>query len=79
MPAGHYRFDDSLLLREKVILRGEWINPEENNGKVEGTILDVYGGRGKEDGTPFISIERGSGIKNMSFFRVIYPNTISPV
>ncbi len=73
MPAGHYRFDGQLLLREKVILRGEWINPEENDGKVEGTIIDIYCGRGKEDGIPFLSIERGSGVKNMSFW---YPEQI---
>jgi len=70
VPAGHYRFDGTLTLRETVILRGEWINPEENNCKTEGTVFDIYSGRGndKTNAPPFLSLERGSGVKNLSFW-----------
>ena len=82
VPAGHYRFDGTLLLKEKVILRGEWANPELGGG-VQGTVLDVYAGQGNENGTPFLSLYRGSGIKNMNIWypqqtasAVPYPWTI---
>jgi len=70
IPAGRYRFDGNLLVREKVILRGEWQNPEENSNVV-GTILMPYAGQGSESGEAFISLEIGSGVKNLS---VWYPN-----
>lgn len=70
VPAGVYRFDGSLLLREKVILRGDWQNPDQG-GTREGTILMPCGGQGDAGGAPFIQLERGSGVKNMTIW---YPN-----
>ncbi len=69
IPAGRYRFDGNILVREKVILRGEWQNP--NNGGVVGTILMPYSGQGSENGEAFIRLERGAGVKNLSIW---YPN-----
>ncbi|MBC8185871.1 T9SS type A sorting domain-containing protein [candidate division KSB1 bacterium] len=74
VPAGSYRFDGSLLLREKVMLRGDWQNPDNNPGKA-GTILMPYDGHGDASGEPFIKLERGSGIKNMTIW---YPNQTLP-
>ena len=71
IPSGKYRFDGNLLAKEKVILRGEWQNPEETNNSVVGTILMPYAGQGSESGEAFISLEIGSGIKNLSIW---YPN-----
>ena len=67
IPAGGYRFDGNLLVKEKVILRGEWQNPDEV-GSVVGTILMPYAGKGSESGEAFISLEIGSGIKNLSIW-----------
>ena len=70
IPAGRYRFDGGLLLREKVILRGDWQNPAAGSSE-KGTVLMPYGGQGDASGQPFIRMERGSGIKNMTIW---YPN-----
>lgn len=76
VPAGSYRFDGSLTMKEKVTLRGEWQNPD-SGGNGKGTIFRANGGAGNENGTPFISINRGSGIKNLTIW---YPQqSISPV
>ena len=76
VPVGKYRFDGNLNIPERVTLRGEWENPDSVNG-VSGSILMPYSGKGSEEGTPFISIQRGAGIKNLSIW---YPEqTISSV
>ena len=67
VPAGRYRFDGTLLLREKVILRGDWAAPDEG-GSNRGTILMPYAGRGNAEGEPFIRIERGAGIRNLTIW-----------
>jgi len=75
VPAGRYRFNGNLVVREKVILRGEWQSPKANPA-VQGTILMPTAGRGQADGTPFIQLERGSGLRNLSIW---YPNQSAPV
>ncbi len=69
VPAGRYKFNGNLSIPERVTLRGEWKNPDEGGG-IPGTILMPYGGRGDENGEPFIKVNRGSGITNLS---VWYP------
>jgi len=76
IPAGKYRFDGSLTLKEKVTLRGDWQSPHDG-GTGKGTILEIYGGRGSETGTPFLTMHRGTGVKNLTIW---YPaQTISVV
>lgn len=67
VPAGKYRFDGNLNIPERVTLRGEWENPD-SVGSVTGTILMPYAGENSEGGTPFISVQRGAGIKNLSIW-----------
>src|SRR6056297_2163550 len=67
VPAGKYRFDGNLSIPERVTLRGEWKNPEKGGG-VEGTILMPYSGKGSEEGEPFIKVNRGSGVKDLSIW-----------
>ena len=78
VPAGTYRFDGSINIPERVVLRGEWENPD-SVGNVSGTILMPYAGQGSEDGNPFIIMQTGSGIKNLSIW---YPeqsvSSVSP-
>jgi hypothetical protein len=69
VPAGRYRFDGSLQLRSGVTLRGEWASPgTDGSGGVQGTILAVYGGRGEEGGTPFLTMEKVSCARDLSFW-----------
>jgi hypothetical protein len=74
VPAGRYRFDGNLTLTETVILRGEWENPDSSNGFM-GTLLMPYAGKGSETGEPFIKINRGAGIRNVSIW---YPEQTVP-
>ncbi len=67
VPAGKYRFDGNLNIPEGVTLRGEWANPDSVNG-IKGTILMPYANKGNEGGVPFISIQRGAGIRNLSIW-----------
>ncbi len=64
--AGRYRLDQPITIHEGVTLRGDWTAPPE----VAGTILMPFSGRGDADGTPAITLERGSGIREVS---VWYP------
>ena len=74
VPAGTYRFDGNLVIPETVTLRGEWENPENGNG-VNGTILMPYANKGNEEGDPFIIVNIGSGIKDLSIW---YPEQTAP-
>ncbi|MBP5273499.1 MAG: hypothetical protein ILO36_00995, partial [Abditibacteriota bacterium] len=84
-PAGTYRFEGSLRLRKGVTLRGDWISPGRTGGAVKGTVFAVYGGRGSEEGPSFITMEKVTGVVNMSFWYpeqdpeniVPYPWTLS--
>ncbi len=67
LPAGRYRFDGSLVLKEGVTLRGDWKAPGET-ASVGGTILMPYANRGQEDGPAFISMYRGTGVRNLSIW-----------
>ena len=67
IPAGHYRLDGNLVIPSKVVLRGEWENPDSVDG-VSGTVLMPYAGKGDEEGDPFIKINTGAGIKNLSIW-----------
>lgn len=40
-----FNYEYVLLLPRGVQLRGDWANPEQNEGKVLGTILEVYAGK----------------------------------
>ena len=40
-----YYFNIVLDLKSSVQIRGDWVDPDKNGGKVEGTILAVYPGR----------------------------------
>lgn len=77
LPSGRYRFDGNLVLKEGVTLRGDWKAPGAT-ATVRGTVLMPYAGRGQAEGTPFISMYRGTGVRNLS---VWYPqqNAQSPV
>jgi hypothetical protein len=65
--SGHYPIRTRLVLREGVVLRGDWAPVDRNNG-VRGTVLDIYAGRDEPDGEPVITMQRGSGVCNLSIW-----------
>jgi hypothetical protein len=67
LPAGKYRCDGSLAIKDAVTLRGDWRSPEAD-AHVEGTILMPMGGKGKADGPPFITVAPGGGVRELSIW-----------
>jgi len=78
VPAGKYKFDGNLVIPDGVILRGEWKAPTDDQN-VEGTVLMPFANKGYGNAEPFVSIDNGSGITNLSIW---YPeqdiNSVSP-
>ncbi len=85
VPAGQYVFKGSLNIPAQVVLEG--VNAgERTSGGYEGgtttdpvanagTVLLVTGGAGSANGTPFITLNANSGLRNVSFY---YPNQVDP-
>lgn len=67
LQAGHYPVRSRLILHEGVILRGDWAPAEDGTG-TRGTILDIFAGMNEPDGEPAITMERGSGLRNLSIW-----------
>ena len=76
VPAGLYRLDGTLTVPAGVQLRGVFAVPCHTLGG--GSVLMTYGGKGEEDGTPFISLESGAGLFGLSLY---YPeqSELTPV
>lgn len=68
--AGHYHIDQSILLRQSVTLRGDWIEPTEKNCE-KGTILNITADHGNEKALPAFSMKNNSGLRELTFY---YPN-----
>lgn len=73
LPAGRYRFAGNLIVRPAVTIRGDWKNPGQTPAslRVMGTVLMPTAGRGQETGTPFISLQQGGCVRNLSIW---YPD-----
>ncbi len=63
IPAGNYVLTAALNIPQGVVLVGEL-----EHGTVNGTVLQIYSGKGKPKGMPAISMEFQSGIKNVAFW-----------
>jgi hypothetical protein len=63
VPAGLYRFDGSLTVPVNVELRGARDVPCHTMGG--GSVLQPYGGKNGEDGTPFITLLKGAGVRGV--------------
>ena len=73
LPGGHYRCNSPLTIPTGVELKGSGDIPTVPKGN--GAILEVTCGEGNENGTPFISMEKGSGIRGIS---INYPAQNDP-
>jgi hypothetical protein len=71
VPGGNYRLNGSLTIPTGVELRGIFDTPSSTS--VKGSLLNVYAGRNNANGTPFIQLQPGSGIKGFTFH---YPEQI---
>ena len=67
VPAGEYLFRGELILRKRVTLRGQWMQPKSKGWK-PGTVLKVAPKNAKAKGTPFLTLEKMSGLKELSFW-----------
>jgi hypothetical protein len=72
VPEGRYAIQGTLLIPKGVTLRGEWSKPVKGEA-VKGTILMAYAGRGEEEGTPFITMEPSSAVRDLAFW---YPEQL---
>lgn len=71
VPGGSYRLNGTLTVPTGVELRGVFDTPSDT--KVKGSLLNVYAGRGNAEGTPFIQLAPGSGLKGFTFH---YPEQV---
>ena len=67
LPAGRYRLAGRLTLKEGVTLRGDWAPPAEK-GWTRGTLLLITADRGSADAPAAITLERGSGIREVALW-----------
>jgi hypothetical protein len=63
LPPGHYNFRKPITIPTGVELKGSVDVPSLPTGP--GSAMEIYAGKGDEDGTPFITMEPGSGIRGL--------------
>jgi hypothetical protein len=71
VPGGDYRLNSTLTIPAGVELRGVFDVPHQTSAR--GSVLNIYAGRNQENGTPFIQIESGAGIRGLTLH---YPEQI---
>ena len=75
IPAVHVRIATPIILKEGVVLRGDFM-PQSDKGL--GTVFDIVCGKNEPDGKPAFGVERGTGLREIAFW---YPeqNASAPV
>jgi hypothetical protein len=63
LPPGHYNFRQPIRIPSGVELKGSVDVPALPMGP--GSVMEIYAGKNDEDGTPFITMEQGSGIRGL--------------
>ena len=64
IPPGHYKFRKPIRIPTGVELKGSMDTPSLPTGP--GSVMEIYAGKGEDDaGTPFISMDPGSGIRGL--------------
>jgi hypothetical protein len=63
LPPGHYNFRQPITIPAGVELKGSVDVPTLPTGP--GTAMEIYAGKDDENGTPFITMEEGSGIRGL--------------
>lgn len=65
LPAGHYKMTGNLTIPTGVELKGS--SDIATVPKGNGAVFEVYAGKGSDNGTPFITMERQSGLRGVTF------------
>lgn len=73
LPSGHYRLDHPLTIPDGVELKGS--SDVATVPKGNGAILEVMTGEGQENGTPLITMGKGSGLRGIT---INYPTQDNP-
>ncbi|MDR0507682.1 MAG: discoidin domain-containing protein [Dysgonamonadaceae bacterium] len=63
LPPGHYSFRKPITIPSGVELKGSVDVPSLPTGP--GSVMEIYAGKGDENGTPFITMEQGSGLRGL--------------
>lgn len=63
LPPGHYNFRQPITIPTGVELKGSMDIPSLPTGP--GSVMEIYAGKDDENGTPFITMEQGSGIRGL--------------
>lgn len=71
VPGGDYRLDGNLIVPTGVELRG--VYDTSHCTRITGSLLNIYAGRNDVNGTPFIQLAPGSGVRGLNFH---YPEQI---
>jgi len=77
IPPGRYNFKTPITIPTGVELKGSVDTPSSPTGP--GTVLEVYVGKNDEFGDPFISMEKGSGVRGLVInypeqtYELLYP------
>ena len=74
LPAGHYRLDGSLVVPPGVTLCGASGGTPHSEHPI-GTVLLAYGGKGKADGEPLVTLKPNAVIRNLV---IHYPEQTLP-
>jgi len=74
LPSGHYRLDGSLVVPPGVTLQGASGGVPHSEHPI-GTVLLAYGGKGKVDGEPLITLKPNAVIRNLI---IHYPEQTLP-
>jgi hypothetical protein len=74
LPAGHYRLDGSLVIPPGVTLQGASGGVPHSEHPI-GTVLLAYGGKGKAEGEPLITLKPNAVIRNLV---IHYPEQTLP-
>ena len=78
IPAVHVRIATPIILKEGVVLRGDFMPQYDTNNRKLGTVFDIVCGKNEPDGKPAFGVERGTGLREIAFW---YPeqNASAPV
>ncbi|HSY17916.1 MAG TPA: glycosyl hydrolase family 28-related protein, partial [Candidatus Acidoferrales bacterium] len=71
VPAGNYGFSQNISIPTGVILHGDWKDWTKNGGGLVGTTFKVYHGAGLTNGTPFITMNNSTALRDVNIW---YPN-----
>lgn len=63
LPPGRYNFRKAITIPQGVELKGSGDVPSVPTGP--GSVMEIYFGKDDENGTPFITMERGSGLRGL--------------